>query len=111
MEGIHILYQLASGHCKLNHYLSNIGVDTLPECVCGEREDVDHFLFDCECYSRYRYDLVQQMNLLCETNMANLKSFSWKTILGQERSYGRELNGKIVEQVIAFIRKTKRLAV
>ena len=101
---------MASGHNKLNYHRSKIGVITSPECVCGVREDAEHFLFECECYSRYRFELVHELNLLCGTNMASLKSFAWKTLLGQDRSLGKEKNQKLVKQVLAFVRKTRRFS-
>ena len=88
--------------------MSRIGFDTMPECNCGEREDPDHFMFNCECYSRYRFDLVQQLNLICGTNKATLRNFSWMTLLGQDRAIGKELNLKVVGQVLSFVRKTRR---
>ena len=88
--------------------MNRIGVDTTPSCICGEREDADHFLFECECYSRYRFDLVQQLNLVCRTNKMSLKGFSWMTLLGQDRNLGKESNLEVVRHVLAFIKKAMR---
>ena len=108
IKNLHLLWQLASGHNKLNRFWSRIDPTQSPRCLCGKIEDADHFLFDCERYSRLRFDLLMEMNLICGTDKILLSEFGWTTILGQETSLAKESNHKILEAVTKFIGETKR---
>jgi hypothetical protein len=50
------LYQLLTGHCKLNSFLHRIKRSLSFNCtVCNSVEDVEHFLFYCTRFSTPRY--------------------------------------------------------
>ena len=108
IRNLHLVWQLASGHNKLNRFWSRIDPTLSPRCLCGKIEDADHFLFDCERYSRLRFDLLMEMNLICGTDKILLSEFGWTTILGQDTSQAKENNHKILEAVTKFIGETKR---
>ena len=108
VDGIHHLLQLASGHDSLNYHMSKIVEATSPLCKCGQIENAEHFLFDCECYSRYRYELMSELNSLCGSNFNKLGSFSWQTLMGQDKNLSRETNLKVLIKVVAFVRRTRR---
>ena len=110
LDGIHSLLQLASGHDRLNYHMSKIVETTAPFCKCGQVEDAVHFLFECECYSRFRFELLNELNSLCSCNFTRLSCFSWQTLLGQDPRSAKEIRVKVVELVLLFIRKTKRFS-
>ena len=76
--------------------------------MCGKTEDADHFLLECERYSKLRFDLLMDLNCICDTEKTSLREFSWITILGQEPDNTRSKNKKILGCVIKFIDKTQR---
>ena len=55
-----------------------------------------------------RFDLLAEMNLLCDTDHAALRSFSWGMLMGQDRSLTKQVSEKVVRLVLDFLKKTKR---
>ena len=108
LDGIHLLNQLATGHNQLNFHMSKFVETTSKYCVCGGKEDEDHFMYVCECYSKFRFELLAEMNLLCDTDHALLRSFSWGMLMGQDRSLTKQVSEKVVKLVLDFLKKTKR---
>jgi ribonuclease HI len=108
IHGFHWLLQLASGHYPLNHHLCKFNDNISANCLCGEREDADHYLFKCECYSRYRFDLLKELNAILKTDAHSLKQFSWKQLLGQDFSMTKVVRYDVVKVVLRFVGKTRR---
>ena len=108
IKHLHLVWQLASGHNKLNSFMSKINPNISSSCMCGKTEDADHFLLECERYSKLRFDLLMDLNCICDTEKTSLREFSWITILGQEPDNTRSKNKKILGCVIKFIDKTQR---
>ena len=108
IQGYHWLLQLASGHHQLNQHLCKVNNNITASCLCGEREDADHFMFTCECYSRYRFELVNELNGILETDANSLKQFSWKQLLGQDELMSKHVKMEVVKFVLKYVRKTKR---
>ena len=108
IEGYHLLLQLASGHNQLNYHISKITDTTSPFCTCGQTEDASHFMYECECYSKHRFDLLMELNQLCETDLASLRHISWQVLLGQDTRQPKEVRVKVVKAVIDFVKRTGR---
>ena len=105
---VYWLLQLASGHHQLNHHLCKFNDNVSANCLCGEKEDADHFLFTCECYSRYRFDLLKELNSILKTDAHSLKQFSWKQLLGQDMSMNKVVRFEVIKVVVRFVVKTRR---
>ena len=57
-----VLAQLRTGMTRLNGYLHRIGAVDTDRCGCGQaRETVEHFLFNCSLWARYRNCLSEQI--------------------------------------------------
>jgi hypothetical protein len=56
-----ILAQLRTRMIRLNGYLHRIGASETDQCTCGQaRETVEHFLFRCIHWEKYRRRFLQQ---------------------------------------------------
>ena len=108
LEGIHLLNQLATGHNQLNYHMSKFVETTSKHCICGGIEDENHFLYECECYSKFRFNLLAEVNLLYGTEHTKLRSFSWGMLCGQDRRVSKEVSVKVVKAVMLFVKKTRR---
>ena len=108
LHGFHWLLQLASGHNQLNQHLYKFTDNISANCLCGEKEDADHFMFTCECYSRYRFDLVKELNGILKTDYCSLKQFTWKQLLGQDLTVHKNVRLEVIEVVLRFVTKTER---
>jgi ribonuclease HI len=108
LDGIHLLNQFATGHNQLNYHMSKFLETTSKYCTCGGTEDEDHFMYECECYSKFRFELLMELNLLCGTGNTSLRGFSWRTLMGQDTSLTKTEREKVVSSVLDFVKKTKR---
>ena len=58
--------RLRLGTIGLNAYLSQIGVESNPDCEdCKELEDVHHFLLECPRYTVQREPMVEVASRIC----------------------------------------------
>jgi len=62
-----IINNLRSGYAKLNDYCHKINITESPNCQCGEKETVEHFILYCEQYEEAREKLVREQFLLSGT--------------------------------------------
>ena len=107
MQGIHLLFQLISGHNKLNtqqqHWNPNVRSEN---CRCGHPETVNHFIFRCQRYTRQRYKWQSNVSKLTG-NIQDLKYFPLSTLSGQS-NLPQETNNKLLKCMIKFIVDTRR---
>ena len=109
IPGIRHLFQLVSGHNKLNSCQVRYNPDILDDkCMCGSRETSDHFMYECERYSLHRFNLCRELNLILDVNFSRLEHFGWKNILGQNEQHTYETRSRILKEVIQFIVLSKR---
>jgi hypothetical protein len=60
------LFQLLSGHCKLNAFLNRIQHASSPLCSCNEGEEsIEHFILVCKCFETQRYALKMAVTRSC----------------------------------------------
>ena len=52
-----IITHLRTGYCTLNEYKLKTGLKDSPDCICGELENVRHYIEDCEMYESVREKL------------------------------------------------------
>jgi hypothetical protein len=58
-----VLAQLRTGMSRLNGYLCRINAAETDRCACGQaKETVEHFLFRCARWDRYRETMLRQTN-------------------------------------------------
>ena len=109
LNGVNKVFQLVSGQHKLNscQYHCNPSVDN-DQCLCGKRETPDHFMFECERYSRLRYDLCKNIGLLMSVEFTNLADVGWRTIVGQNDAITLEVRTQILKYVVKYILDSKR---
>ena len=108
IKNVHWLWQLASGHNKLNKFTSHLNSSASPLCECLQVEDAHHFIYSCERYSRLRFDLLNKVNFICEAGANTLHAIPWMTLLGQDSTLSMKKNTEIMKAVIEFVCKTRR---
>ena len=108
LKNIHLVWQLLSGHNKLNKFMSMINVAPSPLCKCGQIEDSEHYMFRCERYSLARFELLMELELISGTKIKSLSEVAWSTLAGQNQELSKQTNERILKEVIKFIVKTKR---
>ncbi|KAJ5642745.1 endonuclease/exonuclease/phosphatase [Penicillium lividum] len=111
-ENASMLAQLRTGHARLNGYLYRVGKADSDMCECGvERETVQHFLLRCTRWNEHRRVVIEAAG----SSFGSLSHMlGGKSDMAVDTS---ELNGrlwkpdvKVVKAVVAFVRKTGRLA-
>ena len=71
-----ILYKLRSGYIATNSFLYKIGKSTSRECdICHVTDDLEHYLFVCQKYARFRNELFNNLK------STGVTDFSLKNIL------------------------------
>ena len=79
--------------------------------VVGIRKTADHFMFECERYTRLRYNLCQELNLITGKDLQSVHQFGWKTITGQDESLPQDMRCKIAAEVVQYLTLSKRFVV
>ena len=96
---------------RAHKHKHNFKDTTDPFCiVCGSLEDTKHYLLLCKSYQLSRVTLLQNVSNILKVNISTLPQRQMVSIL----LYGREdmnleCNHNILNEVINFIIKTKRL--
>ena len=108
VDGLHLINQLATGHNRLNNYLSKFVDTTSRYCRCGATEEENHFVYECECYSKLRFEMLTELNHLYDTEHKTLKSFSWRILMGQDKTVNKQVREQTVKSFINFVKKTRR---
>ena len=106
----HIINQFVTCYHSLNSHKSKI-TNVSPLCECGEPETVNHFVFHCEKYSRYRRELLNMINYITGKNYIKLSDFDLKTLYGQSQIIKKKQNKDILIHMLVFLEKTKRFKV
>ena len=110
MKGLAKVFQLVSGQHKLNSCQFRFNPCVVSDrCTCGKRETPDHFLFECEKYSRLRYDLCKKISLRTSMDYTNLADVGWGTLMGQNDMLSLEVRTEILKDVVQFVVDSKRI--
>ena len=64
MNFTHQLTQIITGHYPLNYFLNKIGKGRSGECICGENETCNHFLFTCPVYFLQHFGMKLELHSL-----------------------------------------------
>lgn len=67
-----ILTQLRTGYTKLKDYQHKTGISDDPNCTCGEKETVNHYLLECQLYETERQEMLKQINMECGIRNINI---------------------------------------
>ena len=57
-RGFILLLQLRTGYSQLNDYKQKLGQVESNRCECGEVENTEHFLLECQLYEDQRLELL-----------------------------------------------------
>jgi hypothetical protein len=58
-EGGHIIFGILTGTLATRSYLQKIGQDRSGKCICGEEENISHFMLYCERWEDHRRELIK----------------------------------------------------
>ncbi len=99
-----ILAQLRTGMNRLNTYLFRIGAVGSDLCECGQaRETVEHFLFRCQRWTRYRTGMLQ----CTETQRSNISFYLGGKSPSDDKGWKPSMEA--VKATIRFAMATGRL--
>ena len=102
-----ILVQLRSGYSKLNDYLWRIGAAPGPECECGQRETIQHFVLQCPRWAEERRQMKEEIQTRSEDLPYLLGAYTSGAQDGEKAKWKPDWNA--VKQVIRFAINTGRL--
>ena len=60
-----IITQFRTGYCTLNEYKHKTGLKDSLDCICGETENVRHYIEDCAIYESVREKLRARLFQSC----------------------------------------------
>ena len=98
-----ILAQLRTGKSKLNDYLKVIGASESENCLCGEKEDVKHFLLRCMRWQEIRPGMMRGIE---NTSRGNISHLLGGKPEDAEESWAPKMN--VVKQTLKFALLTRR---
>jgi ribonuclease HI/exonuclease III len=99
-----VLAQLRTGMARLNGYLHRIKAAPSDQCACGQAtETVDHFLFRCTKWTRYRTEMLQ----CTATHRSNISFYLGGKTLTDDKFWTPDLAA--VRATIRFAMATGRL--
>ena len=101
------LIRLVTGHHFLNSFQSKLNHSVSRKCSCGQVETMNHYLFLCQKYMRYRLKWQHKVVGITEDLMA-LNHISLTTAFGQRSDLSKEKNRLLQESLCNYIEETKR---
>ena len=106
-KGSKHLMRLVTGHHFLNSFQSKLNPRTSKNCSCGQIETVNHYLFLCQKYTRYRERWKYRVVGITEDLEAQ-NFMSLATAFGQREDLSDEKNRQLQESICDYIMETKR---
>ena len=94
--------RLRTGYSFLNYHLFRKNIINDEFCVCGNREDTNHFLFKCQRFHIERQVMVNKLLGMC--------NLSLDTLLYGDTKLSYQQNVEIFPVVQEYIIRTKRFS-
>lgn len=96
-----ILTRIRHNSSSLHADLHRVNIIASPRCDCGaNKEDADHFLFECRLYNAQRNALFLSLNTIPDTSL--------DVLINGNPEYSKEINKNIILAVIKFIKDSSR---
>jgi len=114
-EQASILIQARTGHCRLNQYLSRIGVTNDAKCLCGlNDETISHIICVCPLWAEHRKTLrmaagerVGDLSYLLGGWSKRKDATTGKLVDGEKNKWTSDIT--VVKATVQFLQKTGRL--
>lgn len=72
-----IIHTKLRHNCLLNYDLHRRNIIDSPNCICGKKEDVYHFLFVCKCFSNARHTLFSELFKIHDLGIIDSHTLLW----------------------------------
>ena len=95
--------RLRTGCSSLNSHLYAKHLIDSPSCICGEVEDTNHYLLQCDRYADLRRDMLNTITTFCTP--------TFNTLIWGNSELSLESNKEIFLSVQNFILKSKRFEI
>ena len=100
--------RLLTGHHFLNSFQSKLNPSKISrQCSCGQVETLNHYLFLCQKYMRYRQRWKHKVVSITE-DLEDWNHMSLTTAFGQREDLSEEKNKTLQESICKYITETKR---
>ena len=96
-----ILVQLRTGYCTLNEYKHKTGQTDEPNCICGAKETVHHYLLECPLTEEKRETMLNKLGKECGIRNINVSNILTH-IQGEQQEHTKHKLSIVTE----FIRST-----
>ena len=102
--------QLLSRQSLLNYHRAHWVEDVTEECPkCGQKETIEHFIFDCNGYKDPRDEMEKEVELLLHLNGKDAEKITMKVLTGNMDNE-QILNNQVIQCFHTFIKSTERFS-
>ena len=110
IKGSKHLTRLVTGHHFLNSFQSKVNPARVSRCcTCGQVETLNHYLFLCQKYIRFRKKWQYKVVSITD-DIGALVHISLATAFGQRLDLPEEKNKKLQESLCTYILETERFS-
>ena len=103
-RGFVLLLQLRTGNSQLNDYKQKLGQVESNRCECGEVENTEHFLLECQLYEDQRLQLLYTLQSQARTtNLDILELLSY-----EDKKDFKGWRDTVITSLCSYIEKTGR---
>ena len=107
-KGSNHITRLITGHHFLNSFQAKVNPTRISRnCLCGQVETLNHYLFLCQKYIRFRKKWQYKVVSITE-DIGALSVMSLATAFGQRLDLTEEQNMKLQESICTYIVQTER---
>ena len=108
LPGSKHLIRLITGHHFLNSFQSKLNPSGISRnCSCGQVETLNHYLFLCQKYMRFRQSWIHKIVGVTE-DLEDLNYVSLTTAFGQREDLSDKQNRALQESICKYIQDTGR---